>query len=158
VLKPQPIEVALQDVTHAALYRHQSIDDNTAAWVCEFARRQIGKPYDNWGEHRASTQSGCANMMRGPVALYGSPLSLNPQKSIVILFDNLGQGDSRNDKEDHHDKSFFCSELIARCFEWAHIPVVNNIDKLPAHAISMRYLAHSKKLRFIDTLITQKNT
>ena len=154
VIKPRPIKDALRDVTHAVLYRHRAIDDNTAAWVCEFAKRQQKKPYDPWGEQRASAQSGCVEMLPGSVTLHGANHSLNPQKAMMIWFDDLGQGDSRDDQEDHHDKSFFCSEIIARCFEWAWIPL---IDNLPPHATSLRVLAKSNKLRFIDTLITPQS-
>jgi len=156
VIKPRPLREALELATYARLYRHKGIDDNSAAWLCQFARGKVGVDYDPPGEARADVQSGCAEMLPGSVSLSGvSNHKLNPQKAMVIWFDDLGQGDTRDSQEAHHDKSFFCSEFIARCFEWAWVPLV---DYLPPHGTSMRALINSNKLQLIDTLIAQETT
>ncbi len=86
--------------------RHRSISFTQAMKVAAYTQQQVGKPYDPIGAARSAAMTGCK-------AAKANPLLLK-----IALIDELSKL-----ADTAHDKTFYCSELVARAFEVAGAPL-----------------------------------
>lgn len=126
---------ALDDASHAVLYRHNIMTPEYAAWVCHYAQAQKGKGYDSFGAGRSGISTGCGGLTKRAVPLMGY--------MVELIHDTT--------QKRKHNETFFCSELIASSFEKALIPL---LDKTPSYAMTPTAIATSKRLKLIKELIT----
>lgn len=129
----RPLRDALVPATYGVLFRHKAIDANHAGWVTHYARSFKGRPYDKMGAIRSGTVTGCSPWAQ-----------LSPVGLIVNLVDHKMKNDGSV-----NDLSFFCSELIARAFEKAGIPLLN----ARAHMATARAIARSNHLQYVKDVV-----
>ncbi len=125
-----PIGEALIHATYGALYRHKAMDANYAAWICHYAEKHIGKPYDYIGALRAGVTTGCR------------PVSRTLSGVIIQVID---EGIKGND----HESSSFCSELVVNAFEQGCLPIIRGSSQVA----SPEAVATSHYLRYIKDVV-----
>ncbi|AJQ96097.1 hypothetical protein [Gynuella sunshinyii] len=109
-VKPQVqyvgLSASLDHATYGVLFRHKDIHGSYAGTICEYARQfaQKGTPYDTQGAMRAGVSSGCAPLVS---TSFGALIQLNDEIT------KLG----------YHNRSLFCSELVALVYSMAGLPV-----------------------------------
>lgn len=103
---------ALAETTLAVALRRRFMTPKTKTDVVRFARGFTGRPYDSVGAggaglaHKRGKLAGAAACAMSPaICVYGAYKV------------------SQNASDKNKDKKFFCSELAARCFELASVPI-----------------------------------
>ena len=125
------LHTALDNSTYGALYRHESIDANLASWVCHFAEKEQGKPYDYGGAIRSGVSTGCSGVKYLPTGIF------------IQLADEVA-------KLGKHDKSFFCSELIVYAYEEAGLDIIRGGSQMASPGA----IAKSPYLKYIKDVAT----
>jgi uncharacterized protein YycO len=105
------LSVALGEATLAVALRRRHMNPETRRNVVDFADAFKGRPYDYVGAAGAGLSHN-----RGKLAWVLSPLA-GTALYIAAL---------RNASDDNKDKAFFCSELVARTYELAGVPMTDN--------------------------------
>ena len=131
-VRKRALHDALNQSNRATLLRHITIDANLGAWVCHYAEKHRGKPYDKLGAARSGVSTGCGGI--GKTTKIGR---------YIILADEIA-------KKDGHDESFFCSELIVKAFHDSNLSII----KGGAHTATPGAIAKSSYLQFVKELIT----
>jgi hypothetical protein len=131
-----PLRVALAEASFALALRHKRMTDTQADSVTEFARlfAAPSRPYDVIGAVGAGLTSttvvvGC---LISPVGCIAGQRAVN-----------------RNASPAQRDLRFFCSELVARAFQLAGVPLV---DEDPSF-VNPREILESKHLDYVGHLI-----
>jgi uncharacterized protein YycO len=103
---------ALHETTLAIALRRRFMTGATKDAVVRQARSfaNQGLPYDLVGAAGAGLSHG-----RGQAACVASP----------FMCANLALAAANNARDANRDRKFFCSELVARCFELAGVPISN---------------------------------
>jgi len=111
----RPLSQAFEGAVLAIALRRRNLTEKQRADVLEHANEFALKrlPYDVIGAAGSGTSIGRGALLAG----IGCLVSLE-----VCAIGALGVGD--NAKPENADKAFFCSELVARCFELAGAPIV----------------------------------
>jgi len=128
---------ALEEDILAIAYRRVGITTDKAKEVVSYAERYIGRPYDKLGAVGSGTTSS-----RGGTIYMGIKI-ISPAAGGV-----LGDRVKNNASDGNKDNAFFCSELVARAFELAGIP----ISDLPASYTNPMGVMRSSKLQFLGDL------
>jgi cell wall-associated NlpC family hydrolase len=128
---------ALEEDILAIAYRRVGITTDKAKEVVSYAERYVGRPYDKLGAVGSGTTSS-----RGG-AIYMGIKIISPAAGGV-----LGDRVKNNASDGNKDNAFFCSELVARAFELAGIP----ISDLPASYTNPMGVMRSSKLQFLGDL------
>ncbi|AJQ96051.1 hypothetical protein [Gynuella sunshinyii] len=99
---------SLSHATYGVLFRHKNIHGSYASFICEYARQfaMKGTPYDTQGAMRAGVSSGCAPLVS---TSFGTLIQLNDEIT----------------KFGYHNRSLFCSELVALVYSMVGLPVTN---------------------------------
>jgi len=121
------MERVLQEETVVAAFRHPALDDERAKQLSEFAREQVGKPYDFVGV-----------VMHAPFALQrrvcelpGVPAFLREAcLSMLATFQLIHGGDDR----------FFCSQFVLESYRAVGLP----ITRARPHWISPEDIMHMR--------------
>jgi len=121
------MERVLQEETVVAAFRHPALDDERAKQLSEFAREQVGKPYDFVGV-----------VMHAPFALQrrvcelpGVPTFLREAcLSTLATFQLIHGGDDR----------FFCSQFVLESYRVAGLP----ITRARPHWVSPEDIMHMR--------------
>jgi hypothetical protein len=121
----------LKGATYAALYRHKAITEHYAGLILYYAQTFLKRPYDYTGAAQAGLNSGCSPV---PVT------ALNPYTQAAQYATDLWA---------NHDKAFFCSELVARCYEKSELPVTN----WASYKVTPGALSESTYLKFIKDVV-----
>ncbi len=108
-----PYSTAYADATFLMVLRRKNMNEVNRAAVVAAARQFKDRPYDTIG----AAGSGISNN-RGKVLAIGG-----------FIITPLGGGITaseinRNARAENKDNSFFCSELVARAFEVAGVPII----------------------------------
>lgn len=133
----QPIALSLNQAVLAIGLRRRNLTEKQRADVIKYATQYMFRPYDKIGAAGSGTNTGRGSVLAG----FGC--------SISLLFCAAGAAAARdNAKPENADKSFFCSELVARVFEMAGAPVVEGAASAatPRHirvATALLYLGSS---------------
>ena len=131
-------EIAYQHATLAIALRRRNMTEENKASVVANARQFAGLPYDGVGAAGAGLTTN-----RGAV-IGGAGVLLSPLGSAI------GQGAIWNNaREANRDTKFFCSELVARAFELAGVPIVSSA----ATYTHPRALRVSPELMYVGHLI-----
>ncbi len=105
------LSLALAEATLAVALRRRFMNDAAQKLVVQMARKFLGRPYDYVGAAGAGLahnrgKAACASMPGPCLALYvAAQVNASPQ---------------------NRDKKFFCSELAARCYEIAGVPITDD--------------------------------
>jgi len=121
------IERVLQEESVVAVFRHPALDEERAQRISEFAREQVGKPYDFVGV-----------VMHAPFALQrrvcelpGVPTFLREAcLSTLATFQLIHGGDDR----------FFCSQFVLESYRVAGLP----ITRARPHWVSPEDIMHMR--------------
>jgi hypothetical protein len=138
----QPLADALNHAVLAIALRRRNLTAQQRGAVVEHANQFALKslPYDKIGAAGSGTTTGRGGLLAG----FGC--------SISLAFCAIGTAEVRdNAKPANADKAFFCSELVARCFELAGAPVVEGAASFatPRHIRVATTLLYLGKL--VDT-------
>jgi len=136
----QPLAESLGHAVLAIALRRRNLTPKQQSDVIAYATRFIGRPYDTLGAAGSGTNTGRGGLL----ASLGCGISL--------AFCAAGTAEVRNNaKPENADKAFFCSELVARCFELAGAPVVEGSPSFttPRHVRVANTLLYLGKL--VDT-------
>lgn len=112
--------------------RHRSLSCEQGRQVASYALRQTGKGYDTLGAGRTAYSTGC------------NAQKLNPILIKITIVDEYGELTN-----EAHDKTFYCSELVARAFEQAGAP----LSKYRARNVSPGALLKAETLLVVGQLI-----
>ena len=112
------LELALQEATLAIALRRRHMDDSLRQEVVKQALQFEGRPYDKIGAVGAG-MVGSKRVRAGLTA--GCILSLPACVGSAALAAEV----ANNARDKNKDKMFFCSELVARAFELATVPIVD---------------------------------
>lgn len=129
---------AVKDATLAIVLRRVNMTDERKKKVVEFARGFAGRPYDKVG----AAGSGMSNKRGKVMGTAGCMLS---PIACAIGAEEI----ARNASDKNKDKKFFCSELVARAFELAGVPIV---DGKPTFT-NPRNVRTASRLRYVGHLI-----
>lgn len=111
-----PYEVAYREATLAIALRRRNMTEENKASVVANARRFAGLPYDAVGAAGAGMTTNRGAVISGVGAL------------ISPLGSAIGHAEVWNNaRESNRDTRFFCSELVARAFELAGVPIVDTM-------------------------------
>ena len=137
-----PLErVALNGATLAIALRRTHMTDQLRRAVVENAKQFKGRSYDKLGAAgsgmtskrvRVGVAAGC---IISPIACTAA----NTEFSRRV---------AENANEENRDKMFFCSELVARAFELAGVPIVNGA----ATGVNPRAIKVSSQLQYVGHL------
>lgn len=137
----RPLQLALAEATLAMGLRRRNLTDEKKAEVIGYAEgfQSQSLPYDKVGAigsgmngKRGGLASGVACSLIGVVGCSYSSYKV-----------------WRNSHSDQRDTAFFCSELVARCFELADMPIVSG----SASFANPRHLRVSDKLYYMGKII-----
>jgi phosphate/sulfate permease len=136
----RPLATALTGATLAIALRRRNLTEHQRSAVIEaanqFARAKL--PYDKVGAAGSGTNTGRGALLAGLGC------------SISLLFCAAGTAEVReNAKPENADRAFFCSELVARCFELAGAPVVEGA----ASAATPRHIRMATNLLYLGKLV-----
>jgi hypothetical protein len=109
----QPIVHPLQEAVLAIGLRRRNLTDKQRGDVIKYANQFTTRPYDFVGAAGSGASVGRGTFLAG----VGCALSLR-----LCAVGALGVGD--NGRPENADSAFFCSELVARCFELAGAPLL----------------------------------
>lgn len=123
----RPMGRVLQEESVVAVFRHPALDDARALSLSQFARAQVGKPYDYLGV-----------MMHAPFALQrracelpGVPRVLREAcLSMLATFQLIHGGDDR----------FFCSQFVLESYRSAGLP----LTRARPHWVSPEDILHMR--------------
>jgi cell wall-associated NlpC family hydrolase len=101
----------LGEATLVVALRRRHMTDAARQVVIQSAKDFRGKPYDYIGAAGAGFSH-----KRGKLAFLVSPAG-----SLALYY-----AAKRNATEENRDKKFFCSELAARCYELAGVPITDD--------------------------------
>ena len=105
------LDVPLSEASLAVALRRRHMTDVTRKSVVAYARRFKGRPYDYVGAAGAGLTH-----KRGQLAcVVGAPTGCLTLYAAAKI----------NANEKNRDKRFFCSELAARCYELAGVPITD---------------------------------
>lgn len=105
---------AYREATLAIALRRRNMTEQNKTDVVTHARRFAGLPYDAIGAAGSGMTTNRGSVLGG-AGCYISPLGCA-----------IGGGSILNNARDaNKDQKFFCSELVARAFELAGVPIVN---------------------------------
>lgn len=133
---------SLLDATLAIALRRAGMNESQRQAVVARASQFENLPYDKLGaagsgmtakRARAGVVAGC---ILSPLACAGGGIVLSRQIS-------------ENAKDENKDKMFFCSELVARAYELAGVPIVDG----QATNTNPRAIRISSKLQYVGHLI-----
>lgn len=131
-------EEAYREATLAIALRRRNLTEENKSNVVNHARTFAGLPYDAVG----AAGSGMTTN-RGAV-INGLGFIISPLGSAI------GQAEIYNNaREANRDNKFFCSELVARAFELAGVPIVNTA----ATYTNPRAIRVSSHLMYVGHLI-----
>jgi uncharacterized protein YycO len=131
-------DIAYREATLAIALRRRNLTEENKASVVANARRFAGLPYDAVGAAGSGMTS-----RRGAAIGVGGVL-------ISPLGSAIGQGAIWNNaREANRDTKFFCSELVARAFELAGVPIVDSA----ATYTNPRAIRVSSHLMYVGHLI-----
>jgi uncharacterized protein YycO len=131
-------DIAYREATLAIALRRRNLTEENKASVVANARRFAGLPYDAVGAAGSGMTS-----RRGAAIGVGGVL-------ISPLGSAIGQGAIWNNaREANRDTKFFCSELVARAFELAGVPIVDSA----ATYTNPRAIRVSSQLIYVGHLI-----
>lgn len=102
------LSLPLGEATLAVALRRRFMTDQARQFVVTSAREQRGKPYDYVG----AAGAGLTHKRGMLVAL------MFPRASYTLYL-----AAKQNALAENRDKKFFCSELVARCYELAGLPI-----------------------------------
>lgn len=125
---------AIGDASIAKVFRHKFATITDRQLAVNWAGLQAGKPYDVSGAARVGLQPGTRTRV----------LSYTTLGFLISVRDVS----SARSSTEGHDASFFCSELIARSFQVAQIPIVDR----PAHLAGPQEFVVSDKLELVGRL------
>jgi uncharacterized protein YycO len=129
---------AFDDAVLAIALRRRNLTEKQRADVIKYATQFMFRPYDVLGAVGSGTKTGRGGFLAG----FGC--------SISLMFCAAGTAEIReNAKPENADKSFFCSELVARCFELAGAPVVDGLPSFTAP----RHLRVANTLYYLGKLV-----
>ena len=112
--------------------RHRSISFTQAMKVAAYTQQQVGKPYDTIGAARSAAITGCKTAKANPLLLK------------IALIDELSKLANTA-----HDKTFYCSELVARAFEIAGVP----LSKYKARNVSPGEILRAEALLIVGQIV-----
>lgn len=109
----RPLAAALANAVLAIALRRRNMTEKQRADVVKYATQFMWRPYD----HVGAAGSGTSLARGGLLAALGCGISLG-----LCALGTAGV--ANNAKLENADRAFFCSELVARCFELAGVPVL----------------------------------
>lgn len=112
--------------------RHRSISFAQAMKVAAYTQQQVGKPYDPIGAARSAAMTGC------------KAAKVIPPLLQITLIDELSKL-----TDTAHDKTFYCSELVARAFEIAGAP----LSRYKARNVSPGEILKAEALMIVGQII-----
>lgn len=123
-IRKRPLTVAIGDASLAIALRRRNLTEKQRNDVLSFASGFEAKhlPYDALGAAGAGVATGSKGAV---LAGFGCAVYL-PLCALA------GGSVADNAKPENADKAFFCSELVARCFELAGAPVVQGAASFAA--------------------------
>jgi uncharacterized protein YycO len=132
------ITSALEHATLAIALRRRSLTEKQRSDVLANANRFALRPYDEIGAAGSGTNTARGGLLAG----FGCSISL-------MLCGAAAYEVADNAKPKNADKAFFCSELVARCFELAGAPVVEGAASFatPRHIRMANTLLYLGKLK-----------
>lgn len=131
-------DIAYQEATLAIALRRRNMTEENKSSVVANARRFAGLPYDAVGA------AGSGMTTRRGAVINGLGVVISPLGSAI------GQATILNNaREANRDTRFFCSELVARAFELAGVPIVNS----SATYTNPRAIRVSSELIYVGHLI-----
>jgi hypothetical protein len=136
----QPLSTSLREDVLAIALRRRNLTAKQRSDVVEYANQFADRhlPYDKIGAAGSGTNTGRGGLLAG----FGC--------SISLAFCAAGAAEIRdNAKPENADKAFFCSELVARCFELAGAPVVQGA----ASAATPRHIRMATTLLYLGKLV-----
>jgi hypothetical protein len=104
------LSVPLGEATLVVALRRRHMNDAARHVVIQSAKDFTGRPYDYVGAAGAGLSH-----RRGKLAILVSPAG-----ALALYL-----AAKRNASEENRDKKFFCSELAARCYELAGVPITD---------------------------------
>jgi hypothetical protein len=139
----RPLETAIKDAVLAIGLRRRNLTQEQRRKVLECATQFKFRPYDKIGAAGSGAAIGRGTVLAG----VGCMLSLR-----LCALGVLGVGD--NARPENADTAFFCSELVARCFELAGAPLVDG----PPSFASPRAIRMANTLLYLDKLVDKPAT
>lgn len=133
-----PYDVAYREATLAIALRRRNMTEETKNNVVAQARRFAGLPYDGVGAAGSGMTTNRGAVING-VGCFMSPLGCAIGNAGIL----------NNAREANRDTKFFCSELVARAFELANVPISDNI----ATYTNPRAIRVSSYLMYVGHLI-----
>lgn len=130
-VRESSIDKVLELNDRVMLLRHRTLSLEQSLKVSQFLRQQVGKPYDKIGAARSAASTGCS---------YSKYTSLG---LLLSLVDEAGKLNASG-----HDRSFYCSELVARAFDYSGAPLTRH---KPKH-VSPGALLRSEMLQIVRIL------
>ncbi|MDQ6787989.1 MAG: hypothetical protein M3033_14380 [Acidobacteriota bacterium] len=137
-VKEHRIEEALKEDTLALALRRTHMTDEQRKKVVEAAEQFAGREYDKIGAAGSGMTSKRGSLL-GIAGCMLSPIACGVTASEI----------SSNASDENKDKKFFCSELVARAFQLAGVPIV---DGEPTFT-NPRAIRTSSRLIYIGHLI-----
>jgi uncharacterized protein YycO len=136
--------MVLEGSSLAILLRRVNTTESQRAAVVENALKYQNRPYD----HIAAAGSGLTGR-RGAVIAGGAMVGCRIQPLLCGGAPIFAEQVLRNAQADRRDDAFFCSELVARAFELAGVPIVDGSPSFthPRHirvSPYLRYVGHLK--------------
>jgi uncharacterized protein YycO len=133
----QPIALSLDHAVLAIALRRRNLTEGQRSAVIANATRFMTRPYDTLGAAGSGTNTGRGGMLAG----FGC--------SISLMLCAAGTAEVANNATPANaDKAFFCSELVARCFELAGAPVVEGA----ASFVTPRHIRMATTLLYLGKL------
>ncbi len=132
------LHLALSQATLAIVLRCRDMNDTLRNSVISQARFFVNRPYDKVGAAGAGMSNTRGKLISAAIAAATPLASAATQASIALNASNA-----------RRDTAFFCSELVARAYQLAGIPIVN---EQPSFANS-RTIRNAPKLMYVGHLI-----